>query len=182
MNAGVFSLNLQKLPPVPQQDIEIVPRKPDNHVAPILTVYCEIVSYTETFQTSSPSLPLILSTSSVLVMSDRSPATVIGCLLDVSGSMHEVLETGSSDERAIERLRAVLCAALKLAQAEHRRNPHALVFVGVFGLNRDADCLPVVDLCGVVDGLSTAVTVFSTAVTITGPATNFLSHWRTRIT
>jgi hypothetical protein len=111
-------------------------------------MYCEIVPYTETFQTSSPSLPLILPTSSMLVMSDRSPATVIGCLLDVSDSMHEALETGCSGESAIERLRAVLCTALKLAQAEHRRDPHALMFVGVFGLNRDADCPPVVDLCG----------------------------------
>jgi hypothetical protein len=71
----------------------------------------------------------------------------------VSGSMHEALEIGRSDESAIERLRAMLCTALKLAQAEHRRNPHALMFVGVFGLNRDAGCPPGVDLCGVVDGL-----------------------------
>ena len=67
-------------------------------------------------------------------MSERSPNTVFGCLLDVSGSIREALESGRSDERAIERLRAVPRAALKLAQAELRRDPQALPFVGVFGL------------------------------------------------
>ena len=47
-------------------------------------------------------------------MTDRSPTAVVGCLLDVSGSMRQALEAGRSDERAIERLRAVLSAALKL--------------------------------------------------------------------
>ena len=86
-------------------------------------------------------------------MSERSPNTVFGCLLDVSGSMREALESGRSDERAIERLRAVLRAALKLAQAELRRNPQALAFVGVFGLYVDTGCPPVVDLCGIVEAL-----------------------------
>jgi len=84
-------------------------------------------------------------------MPDQSPTTVVGCLFDVSGSMHEALESGRSDERAGERLRAVLRAALKLAQVEQRRDSHALVFVGVFGLNT-AKC-PAVDLCGVIDAL-----------------------------
>jgi hypothetical protein len=83
-------------------------------------------------------------------MSNRS-TTVIGCLLDVSDSMREALEIGRSDERAIERLRAVLRAGLKIAQAEHRRDPHALMFVGVFGLRSKYP--PVVDLCGVLDML-----------------------------
>lgn len=77
--------------------------------------------------------------------------TVIGCLLDVSGSMRKALESGRSDERAIERLRAVLGAGLKIAQAEHRRDPHALMFVGVFGLR--SKCPPAVDLCGVIEML-----------------------------
>lgn len=94
----------------------------------------------------------VLTTSSVLAMSDRSPTSVVGCLLDVSGSRHEALESGRSDERAGERLYAVLRAALKLAQAEQRRDSHALVFVFVFGLNT-AKCPPAVDLCGVIDAL-----------------------------
>lgn len=80
-------------------------------------------------------------------MPDQSPTTVVGCLLDVSGSMHKALESGRSDERAGERLRAVLRAALKLAQAEQWRDSQAFVFVGVFGLNA-AKCRPAVDLCG----------------------------------
>jgi hypothetical protein len=85
-------------------------------------------------------------------MPDQSHTTVVGCLLDVSGSMREALESDRSDERASERLRAVLRAALKLAQAEQRRDRHALVFVGVFGLNTANDPLAV-DLCGVIDAL-----------------------------
>jgi len=89
----------------------------------------------------------------MLAMSDRSPSTVFGCLLDVSGSMRKALETSRSDEHTIERLRAVLRAALKLAQAELRRDPQALTFVGVFGLYVDTGCPPVVDLCGIVEAL-----------------------------
>jgi hypothetical protein len=84
-------------------------------------------------------------------MPDHSPGTIVGCLLDASGSMRDALETGHSDKRAIERLRAVLCAALKLAQAEQRRSPGALMFVGAFGLA--AEDPSVVDLCGVIDAL-----------------------------
>ncbi len=47
--------------------------------------------------------------------------------------MREALGAGSSDQQAIERLDAVLRVALKLAQAEQRHDPDALVFVGVFG-------------------------------------------------
>ncbi|KAL6399368.1 hypothetical protein AUP68_17914 [Ilyonectria robusta] len=86
-------------------------------------------------------------------MSSSSPAAVVGCLLDVSASMREALEAGRSDERAIERLGAVLRAALKLAQAEQRHDPNALIFVGVFGLDTDNGCPPVADLCGAADAL-----------------------------
>jgi hypothetical protein len=85
-------------------------------------------------------------------MPDLPPTTVVGCLLDVSGSMRKCLESGRSDERAGERLFAVLRAALKLAQAEQRRDSQALVFIGVFGLNTDK-CPSVVDLCAVLERL-----------------------------
>lgn len=66
--------------------------------------------------------------------------------------MKEALESGRSDERAGDRLRAVLRATLKVAEAEQRHNTNALVFVGAFGLNVE-NCPPVVDLCGVIDAL-----------------------------
>jgi len=80
---------------------------------------------------------------------------VVGCLLDVSGSMRKSLEAGRSDEDAIDRLRAVLRAALKLAQAEQRHSPDALVFVGAFGLKTSEmyPYPPAVDLCGIADVL-----------------------------
>lgn len=74
----------------------------------------------------------------------------IGCLLDVSGSMREALETGRPGEGAIERLQAVLRAALQLAQTEKERDPNARMFVAAFGLNEETKCPPVVDLCSVV--------------------------------
>ncbi|KAH7009769.1 hypothetical protein EDB80DRAFT_713833 [Ilyonectria destructans] len=85
-------------------------------------------------------------------MADQ-PRAVIGCLLDVSDSMREALEVGRSDEGEIDRLRAVLRAALQIARTEHRRSPDTLMFVGIFGLNEAARCPPVVDLCGAVDAL-----------------------------
>ncbi|CAO2657759.1 Nn.00g038850.m01.CDS01 [Neocucurbitaria sp. VM-36] len=81
----------------------------------------------------------------------RSPTAIVGCLLDVSNSMRNVLETGTGDGRATERLRAVLRAALKLARAEQQQSPNALMFVGAFGLNNKHT--PVVDLCSLVDSL-----------------------------
>ncbi len=80
---------------------------------------------------------------------------IVGCLLDVSGSMKSALETGRGDERAIDRLHAVLRAALKLAQAEQSHAPNSLIFVGIFGLNTDGDYEhpPTVDLCGVIEDL-----------------------------
>jgi hypothetical protein len=76
---------------------------------------------------------------------------LVGCLLDVSGSMHAALESGRGDKDAVQRLRAVLNAALKLAEAEQRRDPDASMFVGAFGLAQGNPS--VVDLCRVVDSL-----------------------------
>jgi hypothetical protein len=77
--------------------------------------------------------------------------SIVGCLLDVSFSMRDVLETGKGDGRASDRLRAVLQAALKLARAEQRHHPNALMFLGAFGLADD--CPPVVDLCSLLEAL-----------------------------
>ena len=85
-------------------------------------------------------------------MSESMPTTVLGCLLDVSGSMRSTLEVGYSGQGVVERLRTILRAAIKLAQAENRRDPNALMFVGVFGLS--AKCTSTVDLCGVLDALA----------------------------
>lgn len=86
-------------------------------------------------------------------MSDTSPSAVIGCLLDVSASMREALEAGRQDEQAIERLQAVLRAALHVARTEYAHKLDAVMFVGVFGLKEDSLCPTVVDLCGVVGAL-----------------------------
>ncbi|KAE8452710.1 hypothetical protein EG329_013969 [Mollisiaceae sp. DMI_Dod_QoI] len=91
------------------------------------------------------------TTPSVAAEPNKTPTALVGCLLDVSGSMRDVLETGRGDERAIERLQVVLRAALKLARAEQRHNPNALIFVGAFGMNSKET--PVVDLCGLINGL-----------------------------
>lgn len=84
------------------------------------------------------------------------PPPLVGCLLDVSGSMRNALETGYADEQAIERLQAVLRAALKLARAERHHNPDSLMFIGAFGMNSEQT--PVVDLCGFVDELLKVIT------------------------
>jgi hypothetical protein len=85
-------------------------------------------------------------------MSKRSSAKVVGCLVDVSGSMSAALQSVGADEVPGDRLRAVLRAALKVAQAEQQRHGNTLIFVGAFGLNSDK-CPAVVDLCGVIDAL-----------------------------
>lgn len=84
-------------------------------------------------------------------MVEESPSALIGCLLDVSYSMRNALEAGRSDKKAVERFRAVLSAALKLAKVEQQREPRALMFVGAFGLSDTRYCI--VDLCGVVEAL-----------------------------
>lgn len=84
---------------------------------------------------------------------NSAPPTAVGCLLDVSGSMHQTLESGRGDERAVERLRAVLRAAVKLARAEQQHDPDALLFVGVFGLDTSKGAPPSIDLCSAIEGL-----------------------------
>ncbi len=78
--------------------------------------------------------------------------TVVGCLLDVSGSMRDTLETEGGDIRAVERLRAVIRAAVQLARAEQKHDPDALLFVGVFGLDIDMGCPASIDLCSAIEG------------------------------
>lgn len=84
---------------------------------------------------------------------NSAPPTAVGCLLDVSGSMHQTLESGRGDERAVDRLRAVLRAAVKLARAEQQHDPDALLFVGVFGLDTSKGAPPSIDLCSAIEGL-----------------------------
>lgn len=79
--------------------------------------------------------------------------TVVGCLLDVSGSMRGTLETEGGDSRAVERLRAVIRAAVQLARAEQRHEPDALLFVGIFGLNTEKGCPASIDLCSAIEGV-----------------------------
>ncbi|KAH7246655.1 hypothetical protein BKA59DRAFT_439300 [Fusarium tricinctum] len=88
-------------------------------------------------------------------MSNSNSQVVVGCLLDVSGSMRKTLEPDCSSELASERLGDVLRAALKLAQAERQQNPNALMFVGVFGLrtSEEAPNPPAVDLYRIADSL-----------------------------
>lgn len=84
-------------------------------------------------------------------MPGQSPPTIIGCLLDVSGSMRSALEVGRDDNATTDRLRAILSAAIKLGQAEQSRNPSASMFVGAFGLLEEEPT--VVDLCGIAEAL-----------------------------
>lgn len=88
-------------------------------------------------------------------MPDSKPQIIVGCLLDVSGSMRSALEPGQSKEPAGDRLRAVLQAALKIAKAEHQQNSSAFMFVGVFGLQTSKAHLnpQAADLCGIADAL-----------------------------
>ncbi|KAF4965137.1 hypothetical protein FSARC_7004 [Fusarium sarcochroum] len=89
-------------------------------------------------------------------MSDSSPRVVVGCLLDVSGSMRSTLEAGGPEEHTTERLRAIVHAALKLAQAGRQHNPDASMFVGIFGLGMTSEGLPypsTADLCAIADHL-----------------------------
>ncbi|KAL4982144.1 hypothetical protein BDW68DRAFT_192404 [Aspergillus falconensis] len=87
-------------------------------------------------------------------MAEPSPTKLLGCLLDVSESMCDALDSGHGDTRATERFRAVLSTALQLARAEYRYDPHTSMFIGVFGLNCTSNGgPPSVDLCAVVDEL-----------------------------
>ncbi|KAJ5306775.1 hypothetical protein PENANT_c003G11605 [Penicillium antarcticum] len=90
--------------------------------------------------------------SSVIMAKQESP-TLVGCLLDVSGSMRKVLETGRSGECAADRFHAVLRAALNIARKEQQCNSKIKMFVGAFDLDRQAGYPPTVDLCGVAKAL-----------------------------
>lgn len=90
----------------------------------------------------------------------ESPTALVGCLLDVSGSMQKALEVDRPNEPATERLEAVIRAALKVAQVEKARCSNALIFIGIFGLKEKVvesdteDVSPsVIDLCAVADTL-----------------------------
>ncbi|RBR19400.1 hypothetical protein FVER53590_29375 [Fusarium verticillioides] len=88
-------------------------------------------------------------------MPEPTPPILVGCLLDVSGSMRSALEPGQLNEPAGDRLRAVLRAALKLAKAERQQNSDAFMFVGVFGLQTSRGHLnpQAADLCGIANAL-----------------------------
>jgi hypothetical protein len=77
------------------------------------------------------------------------PDTLIGCLLDVSGSMSHAFGSKSVPEDAVDRLQAVFGAALQIAEAEKRQDSRSLMFVAAFGLRED--CPPVVDLCKIAE-------------------------------
>lgn len=87
---------------------------------------------------------------------EKSPPRLIGCLLDVSGSMRETFEVGRSDKQATDRLDAVIGAALKLARAERGRHGEAHMFIAIFGLKKpkNVECpTAAVDLCRLADDL-----------------------------
>ncbi|KAL4882995.1 hypothetical protein BJY04DRAFT_216712 [Aspergillus karnatakaensis] len=86
-------------------------------------------------------------------MSDKITKTLIGCLLDVSGSMREVLESKTADERPIDRLHAAISAALRVAETELQRDLQAVMFVAAFGLKEEHGRPSAVDLCGVAEAL-----------------------------
>ncbi|KAL3461818.1 hypothetical protein BJX64DRAFT_299995 [Aspergillus heterothallicus] len=93
-------------------------------------------------------------------MVERKPEPrLIGCLLDVSGSMRKALEAGGPEawgadiDRRNDRLHAILRAALKLARAEWENDENSLVFVGLFGLDTGKGCPSSVDLGSVVEAL-----------------------------
>ena len=86
-------------------------------------------------------------------MAKEESNALVGCLLDVSGSMRQPFETGRSDERAIDRFHVVLSAALKIARQEERMNSKSKMFVGAFGLDQGAGYPSTVDLCGIAEAL-----------------------------
>jgi hypothetical protein len=90
---------------------------------------------------------------SILSMSEHMPTAIVGCLLDVSGSMRRSLESGHIGNEASSQFSAVVRAALKLAKAEQQRDGTAHMFVGAFGVTQQGNNPPVVDLCGVIEAL-----------------------------
>jgi hypothetical protein len=71
--------------------------------------------------------------------------------------MRTALQAGQSEDHTIERLLAVTRTALKVARAEQRQDPGALVFVGLFGLDTIANpgCPAIVDLCSATEAITT---------------------------
>ncbi|KAK3386422.1 hypothetical protein B0H63DRAFT_558144 [Podospora didyma] len=69
-----------------------------------------------------------------------SQSTIVGCLLDVSGSMQETLEAERGEAGAVECLRAVIRAAVQLARAEYKHDPDALLDVRL--RSTDGDPVP----------------------------------------
>ena len=92
---------------------------------------------------------------SQLLYPDQPHKGLVGCLLDVSGSMQEVLEASRAEEPAVKRLQAALRAVLKVAKAEQRQHPDVRLFVGLFGLDSDSNpgCPTQIDLCRVIEAL-----------------------------
>ncbi len=86
-------------------------------------------------------------------MCDSLPSTVLGCLLDVSGSMREAVVVEDQGKQPMERLVAVLRAALELARVERARQAETLMFIGIFGLNTKMRCPDVVDLCCIIEAI-----------------------------
>jgi hypothetical protein len=87
-------------------------------------------------------------------MANQESSTLVGCLLDVSGSMRKAFETGRSAEIVIDRFDAVLGAALNIARREQQNDAKTKMFVGAFGLDRRGGYPPTVDLCGIAEALS----------------------------
>ncbi|KAJ2974072.1 hypothetical protein NQ176_g6247 [Zarea fungicola] len=85
-------------------------------------------------------------------------ASIVGCLLDVSGSMKTAIKPlldhkSDGKEETRDRLQAILTSTLNLAQAQEEAEPGADMFIGVFGLNADAGYPPFIDLCSAIDSL-----------------------------
>ncbi|OAA35269.1 hypothetical protein ISF_09987 [Cordyceps fumosorosea ARSEF 2679] len=84
-------------------------------------------------------------------MSAYLPRAILGCLLDVSGSMQEAMVVEDQGKPPMERLAAVLRATLELARVERAHQRETLMFIGIFGLNEEMRCPAVVDLCRIIE-------------------------------
>ncbi|KAI7976530.1 hypothetical protein EIK77_000218 [Talaromyces pinophilus] len=111
-----------------------------------------LVDYFQVNTSITNSIELV-GTSSVL-MANQEPSNLVGCLLDVSGSIRKVFdETNQSDGHALDRFNVVLGAALNIAHKKQQGGSNAKMFVGAFGLDRKARYPPTVDLCGIAETL-----------------------------
>lgn len=59
---------------------------------------------------------------------------------------HQCVKSSDDSQTKRNRLRAVLCAVLKLTQAEQGSNTHAGVFIGISGLDPEAGYPPIFDM------------------------------------